>query len=561
MRLRSYRTVCIASALAIVAGCDPGALVKSKVPEPIKNLLTIEGLGRPDPNKPVATIDVVQPKPNSVHGSQDQVTFQANVDTGKFKFPTPPVISWQLTSLKDKKQKALGNGANVSKKLEAGQYEAEITVEAIGRKASKKVAFRVTLQMPGKVVNPEGKGVPGVEMVVTDRDGGNVLSRVQTDNRGQFRIEVPAGGKFTVKPRKAGLAFFPVSQAMTYNAKAPAMVFRAIEAEIRNVKLVDSADQATPASTLCPGEQALLSFEVAAKTPPKSFEVTLVRSGQEAGQGIRLDQVPATAATQAGGDLRTLKVGLPRDARIGSLTWTGHLRITAIDENDDRYSVDVSDAITVDPTGCFARAAARATAALSDGKLQQAREEFIVAEKMGRQLDDSPAVADILNKVNLNRALAQLMEAQNKEPKSSQRKTLLDNAVTDLNTFLRSNPQDERALFLKGLANYIAEDYKEAVRDFEGALQVRRDNKEANILRAIAGLKTGLKKDVSTAVDDLTQVLTGDPSNTEIRKTRAAALVAVVQQRDKKDDEQINTAEIPVPRVDKVMDLKKYVYN
>ncbi len=74
------------------------------------------------------------PKANGVYGAGEPVNFQANVDTGKTQPPAPPVISWTVTSDADKKKTAIGKGARVSKRLEAGKYEAEVTVEVAGQK-------------------------------------------------------------------------------------------------------------------------------------------------------------------------------------------------------------------------------------------------------------------------------------------------------------------------------------------------------------------------------------------------------------------------------------------
>ncbi len=54
MRLRYFWTTCIVGALLGITGCDPAALVKSKVPAPLKDILTLEG-ARQTAAKPVAS--------------------------------------------------------------------------------------------------------------------------------------------------------------------------------------------------------------------------------------------------------------------------------------------------------------------------------------------------------------------------------------------------------------------------------------------------------------------------------------------------------------------------
>ncbi len=56
------------------------------------------------------------------------------------------------------------------------------------------MAFRVALRMPGKIVSPEDKGVPGVDIEVMKLDDETILSRVQSDNNGTFAVELPAEG-------------------------------------------------------------------------------------------------------------------------------------------------------------------------------------------------------------------------------------------------------------------------------------------------------------------------------------------------------------------------------
>jgi hypothetical protein len=114
-------------------------------------------------------------------------------------------------------------------------------------------------------------------------------------------------------------------------------------------------------------------------------------------------------------------------------------------------------------------------------------------------------------------------------------------------------------MFLKGLADYLSDDYKAALKDVDAALAISSDNTEAHLLRAFAAIKTGIKNNVSLAVDDLTRVLTADPGNNELRRTRAAALRVVAEFQDRGDNEQVDVGEIPVPNFAKTMDLKKYV--
>jgi tetratricopeptide (TPR) repeat protein len=560
MRLRYIWTTCILGALLGISGCDPAALVKSKVPEPLKGLLTFEGARRAAA-KPIASFDVLSPKASSVYGAGEPVIFQASVDTGKTKLPAPPAISWVLTADADKKKTPLGKGAKVSKSLEAGKYEAEVTVEAVGQKVTKKVPFRVALRMPGKIASPEDKGIPGVDIEVVKLEDETVMSRAQSDNSGTFAVEFPAEGYVIVRPKKNGLSFFPVSRIVKFSPTPAKIDFTGVESEITDMHLTQVGDPHARVAQICPGEQLSLSFQIKAKSPPKTFQVALVRRENQTEQVIRLEQERGAtdAHTAASSESRTLKVRLPENVSLGSGAFQARLRLTVDDEKGSTYAVEAPDSLAMDVSDCFYRAADEASALLRAGQPEKALTRFHSAEKIARDLEDSPEVTASLNKIYINRAIALLMSAQAEKPKSGQRLATIEQAIVDLNRILRIQPRDEQGLLLKGVADYLAENYKSAVTDFNGVLLIQAGNSEAKLLRAFASLQTGLKKNISSAVDDLTEILTQDPSKVDLRKVRGTALKLVVQYQDRKDDERINTAEITIPDINSVVDLKKYI--
>ena len=63
--------------LSILAGCDPEALIKNKVPEPLRNALTF---GKPSPGtqgrQPAATTaEIVMPRENGVYPVGKEMVF------------------------------------------------------------------------------------------------------------------------------------------------------------------------------------------------------------------------------------------------------------------------------------------------------------------------------------------------------------------------------------------------------------------------------------------------------------------------------------------------------
>jgi hypothetical protein len=549
-------------ALLTVTGCDPAALVKSKVPEPLKDVLTFGSGQRGDKNKPVASVDIVFPKANRVYGATETVNFQANVSIGEPKPPAPPVISWTLTSEPGKPKAAIGKGAKITKRLEPGTYEAEITVEVSGQKITKNVAFRVALQMTGKIATADAVGIPGVEVAVMKLDGETVLSQATSDGNGSFAAEVPAQEWVVVTPKKNGIAFFPASRTVKFTPTPVPLEFTGTEAQVDDIRLTEVQDPAVSVAQFCPGDKALLSFRIKAKIPPKTFDVALVGRENETEQVVRLEQDRDSGSGEAGAspESRTLKVRLPRKMLLPSGTLKGRLRLIVNDEKGSVYAVDTPTSVEVDLAGCFLKTVSAGSALLQAGKLEESVAQFDSSEKLARDIEDSQQVKSHLHQIYLNRCIALLLTAQAEKPKSAQRLATVDRALLDLNHILRANPRDEQGLFLKGVAHYLAENYRSALTDFDSVLLVQDGNSSARLLRALAGLQTSVKKNVASAVDDLTEVLAGDPGQTELRKVRGDAVKLIAQYQDRKDDERIDTSEISLPETISVLDLKKFVH-
>ena len=60
-------------------------------------------------------------------------------------------------------------------------------------------------------------------------------------------------------------------------------------------------------------------------------------------------------------------------------------------------------------------------------------------------------------------------------------------------------------------------------------------------------VKTGLKENLSSAVDDFTDVITNDPSAQELRKSRIAALKLGAEPSTKTDYSRVDIASVPLP--------------
>ena len=63
--------------------------------------------------------------------------------------------------------------------------------------------------MTGRVVDPDGRGVPGAAVILTD--GTAVVARTLTHSTGQFTLNVPDSGQFEVRVALDGFRAKPVA--------------------------------------------------------------------------------------------------------------------------------------------------------------------------------------------------------------------------------------------------------------------------------------------------------------------------------------------------------------
>jgi len=81
-----------------------------------------------------------------------------------------------------------------------------------------KMAFRTQVQVKGTIYNSKGKGLNGAQIVVTSLTSGKKLKTVTADRKGEYMVEVPAEGSYTLTISKENYT------TKTETVKAPAGV-------------------------------------------------------------------------------------------------------------------------------------------------------------------------------------------------------------------------------------------------------------------------------------------------------------------------------------------------
>ena len=131
---RSLALFCVTGTLLVLGGCDLEGVVKQKVPEPLKNILTFgSSAQRKAKDGPVqftpAHVQIVSPLSNGVYPANKPVEFRALVRLPVEPGKPRPSLTWTVfkETDKDKHGKNLGAAESVTSKLEPGKYRVELT--------------------------------------------------------------------------------------------------------------------------------------------------------------------------------------------------------------------------------------------------------------------------------------------------------------------------------------------------------------------------------------------------------------------------------------------------
>jgi len=566
MFLKAARWICVAASLLIVAGCDLETLVKTKTPGPLKDLLSFGPPPTPGATGPAGMPQpprsgIVQPAPNSVYQVGKEVVFRGTAEIPGQPGARPD-LTWTL--FKDKAQQGtpLGKGLSAKKLLEAGNYRVEFVMTHQGQRMVKSVRFRVVYSVPGRAVTSDGKGLAGAEITLSSLDQKNQVFRTVSGPDGGFTVELPPEGYFLLAPQKKGFSFNPYQRVIRYQKDAAAAEFAAVKAEIKDIRLTSSADSDEALTSLCPNQDACIKFDMQSQDKPQHIEAFLARIVANSENLTQLDQVRETRASAP--DLgspgpQALKIRVPTDLRIGAKEISYRLVLTVRDDKGGLFSVQAPGVVAVDLPQCLAKFLAEAVALHQKGDLQAATKIYTLITDINKKLEDQGPFVPYVEKTRFNRAVADVGMAVPLPEGDAKRREYLGKALSDLSTVLKARKKDVQALLLRGITKQLMGDDESSLQDFSSVLGVEPKTVAALEYRARGLIKTKTKKNLSSAVDDLTEALDLEPGAKDLRKMRSETLKLLAKSQDEGEEATIDTSGVPLGEIEKKLTLENYL--
>ncbi|MBI5572395.1 MAG: tetratricopeptide repeat protein [Desulfomonile tiedjei] len=564
MMWRYARTAGVIGSLLILLGCDPGALVKEKVPEPLKSALTFgsAGAGTGQAKPVVASIEIAVPKKDAAYSSGEPVAFKANVKTEGLDKAEQPGVTWTLFDGQGKPLGPVGQGVSVSKALSPGTYRVDASLQYGSETRQARVSFSVAPSVTGKVVSRAGTGIPGVDLKALDPETGSEIGSLKSRDDGTFVVTFSTSDYVVVTPHKAGLSFAPYRRYVKSSPPPTDLRFVGSEGEITDLQLVKKPNGTEQKTEVCPSDDALLTLKLQTANKPVSYEALLVRTGPKSEDLIRCERVaPASKGAEepAAPESRTLKVTFPSPSDLNIAKGSFSLRLVVTDDKGNVLSAQAPGVYRVDMSRCFSQTMAEAKSLQEQKKFQDAVSAYNLAEQMAQIAAEDEEPASVMPKVQFDRGLAYLGMSKVAKRGTSEQRHDLGRARVDFSAVLKRGPKDPEALLFRGLIHFEAGDPEPALADYREVLLVAPRTPVAKLLRGCAYVKTGLKQNLSLAVDDFTEALTAEPEDTVLRKARFETLKAFVQAKGKKESEKVDTAEIHLPDPLDRMDLIKYI--
>ncbi len=549
MIMRRWALFCLMGMLLVLVGCDLEGLVKKKVPEPLKNLLTFGSPGRQQTQTgqvqfTPADVDIVSPLSKAVYPEDQPVEFRAIVRLPAVPGQPRPSLTWMLFSDKDKRGLNLGAADVTRKKLEAANYNVELTAVYQGQKAVKRVDFRAALMMRGTVTEAKGTGLPQVEVVLTDLEETKLISKSQTAKDGSFSIEFPAEGSFLMTVQKQGYCFSPLKKIVKYNREPVKLGFVGFPAEVKNIRLTATQDSGESEQSVCPLQEAYLKFDLTSELKPVRVEACLFRieKGQE--RRVQLDEVPQERAAE--GNLvatsDSMRVQVPAMLAVGAGTGTYRLVVTLTDDKNHSFSAEAKDPVAYDISACFRKTLDQAVALHRKSKLEEALKLYKIMDELDKRVDNAGPFVPYMEKAHFNRGLAYLGTALAMKAEDVTQLSVLDRALRDFNSILKRSKNDLEALLLRGLVKQLSGATKDAVTDYNAVISADPQMAAAYDLKAQAYLKTQTERGLARAVDDFTRAINLDPADTTLRKSRRETLKVLVKVENERKEREAKEA-------------------
>ena len=561
---RSLRMVLIVAGLSVLIGCDPETVVKSKVPEPLQKALTFGPAGAAQKAKQAeaTSVEIASPKNGEAYPAGKEIVFRGSAKLASEDKTPKPELVWTLFPEKTPAGVPLGKGNSVRKQLDPGRYRVELALVQEGRKVAKNVSFRVVISMSGKVTAVDGSGLPGTDIDLTDLEGNKVVSTTQSGRDGTFTVDFPSENQFRIVPRKKGFSFFPVSQVVKFSQEPVQIVFKGVKGEISDIRLTESEKTDENVRNICPQQEAWLKLSIKFDQKIARVEPFLVQQEKDKEKLILLDDLTdsADAAKEHDPNAPTvLKVRIPPGSTLGTPTGLYRLRVKVYDGAGNSFSGEASAPIKMDMTQCFSDKLAEALSAQAKGNLQEAIKTYSVLEDFGKIVEDPHQFSKDMQKAMFNRGIAHFGIALSKKAGEAPILGQLNKAVSDFNAVLKVQKRDTEALLLRGAVTYLARNYQAALKDFDIVLTFVPQEAAARELRAQTLVKSGLKKNLTPAIDDFTELVDLDPKNKDFKKSRGEALKLLVRSESESDDAKVDTSAIPLREVGEILNVEKYV--
>jgi tetratricopeptide (TPR) repeat protein len=542
---RNRALFCLTAFLLVLGGCDLEGVVKKKVPEPLKNLLTFgspdKGKGKDGPVQFTPThVEIASPMSSILYPVEKPVEFRAMIRLPVVPGQPRPSLMWTLFSDKDKQGISLGVADIVNRKLEPGKYRVELAATYQGQKVVKRVDFRTALMMHGSVMETKDKGVPQVEIVLSDLDETKQISTSQTASNGQFAIEVPSEGPFLITVRKQGYSFSPLKKIVQSGAEPVKLEFVGLPAEIKNIRLTAAQDSDEREQSICPLHEAFLKFDLTSAIKPARMEASLFRIERGRERRIPLEKVKEEEKVQGGAesDSYLMKVQIPAALAGGETKGTYRLTLTLIDDKENSFSAEANDPVTYDIAGCLRSTLDQAVALHRQSKFEEAIKLYNIMEELNKRADDFTPFVERMEKARFNRGLAYLAQALALKPEDVDQFRVLNRAQGDFNHVLKRRKNDLEAILFRGLVKQLSGSMDEAVQDYNEVISADPKMMTAYDLRAQAYLKTQNEPCASLAVDDFTRAINLNSPDSTLRKSRRETLKLLVKvERDKEQHE------------------------
>lgn len=561
---RSLRMVLIVAGLSVLIGCDPETMVKSKVPEPLQKALTFGPAGAAQKAKQAeaASVEIASPKNGEAYPAGKEIVFRGSAKLASEDKTQQPELIWTLFPEKTPAGVPLGKGNSVRKQLDPGRYRVELALVQEGRKVAKNVNFRVVISMSGKITAADGSGLPETDIDLTDLEGNNVVTTTQSGRDGTFTVEFPSENQFRIVPRKKGFSFSPVSQVVQFSREPVQIVFKGVKGEISGIRLTESEKTDENVRNICPQQEAWLKLSIKCDQKIARVEPFLVHQEKDKERLILLDDLADSAGVPKEQDPNlptVLKVRIPPGSTLGVPTGLYRLRVKVYDDTGNNFSGEASAPIKMDMTQCFSGKLAEAVSAQEKGNLQEAIKTYSVLEDFGKVVEDPRQFSKDMQKAMFNRGIAHLGIALSKKAGEAPILGQLNKAFSDFNAVMKVQKRDTEALLLRGAVAYLARNYQAALKDFDTVLTFVPQEAAARELRGQTLVKSGLKKNLTPAIDDFTELVDLDPKNKDFKKSRSEVLKLLVRSDSEGDDAKVDTSAVPLRGVGEILNVEKYV--